>query len=113
LRKRSQVIPNDDAKVVSLLAIHSRGSGFHVTRSSRLHFNKAEDIVVPANQINFTMMPRRTVIACDHAVSAMAQVEISVFLTAFSGAEMGRSLRINLLRRDPIQQAKAGLDKVT
>jgi len=43
----------------------------------------------------------------------MAQVEVSVFLTAFPGAEMGRSLRINLLCRYPIQQAKGRLEKVT
>jgi hypothetical protein len=59
--------------------IYGGFGGFEVTRGSRLHFDKTQNVLVPSDQIKFAAMIGRAVVAGDNRVAPPAQVEISVF----------------------------------
>ena len=71
-----------------------------------LDFDETEHVLVPADQINFSMMPRRAEIARDHDVAAATKVEVGVFLAATAGAKVGGTeITGPLAYCDPIQDA--------
>src|SRR5438477_11606662 len=88
-RKRIQKISNHRADCTAFVAIYGGGSGFHVTRGARLYFNEAQNFPIPADQIDFPMMPRGAKVARDDDVSASPQIKISFFLAAPPGHWMG------------------------
>jgi hypothetical protein len=81
----------------------------------RLDLDETEHISVPPDEINFSMMPCRTEIACDHDVTAMPKIEVSVFLAAPSGAKIGRPLRVlhRILTGNAIKTANDRLHETT
>jgi len=62
--------------------------------SCALNFDEAENIFVPADQVNFSMMPGGAIVARDHYVTASPQIEICVFFPASSNAKMRRAFGI-------------------
>src|SRR5437879_5265642 len=62
LRERTKIVAIDGFDVSPLLAIHRCGSGLHVTRGTGFDLDEAKHILVPSNEIDFSVMPRGTVI---------------------------------------------------
>jgi hypothetical protein len=98
---------------VAFLAVHRSSGRFHVARSPRFDFDKAEDILVPSDQINFAMVPRRAKVARNYDVSASAQVEVGVFLAAPPCALMRRSLGGRRFGGYTVQKAKGSVNEPT
>src|SRR5216683_3885688 len=95
LRKCAQIVANHHPDVVALLAVYGCGGKFYIAGCTSFDFDKAEHVLIPADQVNFSMMPWRAEVAGNHDVSATAQVEVGVLLTAPAGALMGgRILRV-------------------
>ena len=67
------------------IEIHRGRSGLHVACGAGFDFDETEHVFVPANQINFPMMPGGPKIARDHDVAAAPEVEIRVFLATPAG----------------------------
>src|SRR5438045_460372 len=107
--KRIKKISNHRADCAPFLAIYGGGSGFHVTRSAGLHFDEAQNLPVPADQINFPMMPRSAKVARDDDVSASPQIEISFFLAATAGHLMSGKVFEAGPWSDSVKQAEYGL----
>src|SRR5438045_9316525 len=106
--KRIKKIANHRADCPPFLAMYGGGSRFHVTRGARLHFDEAQHLPVPADQINFPMMARGTKVACDDDVSASPQIEISFFLAATSGHLMSGKVFESGPWSDPVKSGKTG-----
>jgi hypothetical protein len=87
-----------------------RLSGFNVVRSTSLDLDETEHVLVPADQINLPMMPRRAEVSRHHDVSAPAQIEISIFLAAPAGGLVGGDL--NISRRGLADNAIEAMQKV-
>jgi hypothetical protein len=60
--------------------IHRCLGGFHVARRSRFYFDDAQNLAVPADQIEFPAMMWRTKIASYDGLTAPPKIEISFFL---------------------------------
>src|SRR3954452_1036536 len=102
-RDRSQVIANNDLQVAPLLAIHCSFRRFNGASRTRLHLDEAQYVFIPSDQINLTMMPRRTVVPRDHHVSTLAEIKVGGLLATTAGAEVGRSrLSVRRFRGYPI-----------
>ncbi len=65
-RERTKIVATDSFDVATLLAIYGCGSGLHVTRCTGLDLDEAEHVFVPSNKIDFSVMPRGTVISRNH-----------------------------------------------
>ncbi len=103
LRVRTKILATDGFDVASLLAIYRCSSRFDVVRGTGFDLAEAEHIFVPADEIDFAVMPRRAVVSRNHDVSTPAQIEISIFLSATTGAEVGwSSLSVCRFRGYPI-----------
>src|SRR5438093_141918 len=86
LRERTKIVATDAFDVAPFLAIHRCGSGLHVTRCTGFDLDEAKHIFVPSDKIDFSVMPRGTVISRNHHVPAAAKIEISFFLSTTTGA---------------------------
>src|SRR5208337_3729653 len=75
-----QEIAGNQRKLSLFIAIYGGFRGLRITLAASLHFNKTQDVPIPAGQIEFAAMMRRAVVARDDHVAATAQVKISVFL---------------------------------
>jgi len=104
-----QTIADHSAQRPSLVSVHRSLSGLHVTRRPGLDFDEAEHVFVPADEINFAVMPRRPKIARHHHVPVTAQIEVGVFFSAAAGAVMRGILPRVFLPRNSIEKTKSGL----
>jgi hypothetical protein len=93
-----------------LLAIHGCFGGFHIVSGARLHFDKAQDVFLPSDQIDFTSVMWRTKISGDHHISASTQEKIRIFFAAFAGALV---FRMTFSRKrvisQPVESADGGV----
>src|SRR5260370_17874732 len=89
LTKRAPIVANHTPDVVALLAVYGCGGKFYIAGCTSFDFDKTEHVLIPADQVNFSMMPWRAEVAGNHDVSATAQVEVGVLLTAPAGALPG------------------------
>jgi len=70
------------------VAISGRFGGLYAARRPRLNFNKTRQLGTPADQLDFSRLPRRAVVAGDDDVTQAAQMEVSVrFAAPLSRAE--------------------------
>jgi len=105
-----QIIADNEANSTTLLAVHSGSRRLYVTRGAGFDFDKAKHVFVPADQINFAVMPRRPEISCNHDITAPSQIEVGFFFAATPGALMGvRVLGRIFAGGNSIEQAKDGL----
>jgi len=93
---------------VSLFGKIDGGLGWlHVARGPRLHLDEAQNFLVPAHQVQFATVMRRSVVAGDDRISAAPQIKVGVLFAA-----PARPLvRWDIVRwkesaRDPIQAAQ-------
>jgi hypothetical protein len=107
-RKGSQVIAYPDSQVAAFLAVHRGFRRLHIASRARLDLNEAEDIFVPADRLNFLMMPCSALVPCNHYISASPQIEIRVFFAASAGALMSGAFAI-AVGGDPVNRAKSKL----
>ena len=75
-----QVVTHHSPERPAFLPINRRFGRFDLMTRSRLHFYEAENIMVPSDQVNLTVMPRRAVVPRHHDVTLLSQIEIGVFL---------------------------------
>jgi hypothetical protein len=95
---------------VALFAINCGFRRLYISCRARLNLDEAQHILIPADQINFTMKPCRTVIPRNHHITFAAKVEIGVFFSAPASAEMCRAFGIPI-GRNPIDCSKSKLGK--
>jgi len=91
-RNTAQELAGDISDVTFFLLVHRCLGRLDVVGGARLHFDEAQDVAVPANQVNFAVGVRRTVVAGDHDVAESTEIEVGVFFAALTGKEMVRSL---------------------
>jgi len=65
-----QKVVRHQGQISLLRPIHGRFGGLNRVRSSRLHFYKTKNVPLPPDQIQFTAMLRRAVIARNDGVAA-------------------------------------------
>jgi hypothetical protein len=88
------------------MAVHRRFGSLHVNGCSGLNFNKTKNIVVPADQVDFSPLPHRAVVPGDDDVTQLAQMEVSVFFAVPAGALMLRlPVRRQSVPRQPVEAA--------
>ncbi len=94
------------------MAVHSRLGSLDIARCSSLNFNKTKNIGVPADQVDFSPLPRRAVVAGHDDVTQPAEMEVSVFFTAPAGALMLRlPVRRQSVLRQPVKAANGCVRK--
>ena len=101
----AQVFADHFAEVVALLAVHSSLGGFHLAGGSGFDLDETQYVSVPADEINFAVMPGRAEVPGYHNVPATAKIEIGVFLAAPAGAEVGWTIFASF-RRNAVEQAQ-------
>jgi hypothetical protein len=88
------------------MAVHCRLGSLHVNGCSGLNLNKTNNIVVPADQVDFSPLPRRAVVPGHDDVTQPAEMEVSVFLAAPASALMLRlPVRGQSVLRQPVKAA--------
>src|SRR5580658_2037192 len=81
----AQVLSCYRGDFAAFVAIHSRLGSLHVARCARLNLNKAKHIGIPTDQVDFSRLSRRTVVAGHDNIPQAAKVEAGVVLPAPSG----------------------------
>ena len=66
--------------------------GLDIVRGPRLHLDKAQNVSIPTDQIDFPSPPRAAVVACHHHIPDLTQVEISIFFPMTAGLLMLREV---------------------
>jgi len=88
------------------MAVYGRLGSLHVARCPRLNLNKTQHIGIPTYQVNFSRLPRRTVVAGHNNVPQAAQMEAGVVFSTPAGALMCRPLvRRQSMPRQPVKAA--------
>jgi hypothetical protein len=67
------------------VAIYGGFGGLDVARRPGFHFDNAEDVVIPPDQIEVATMIGRAVVPGDDCVASPAKVKVSSFLATSSG----------------------------
>jgi len=106
----AQVFPGDGRKFTALVPINRGFGGLHIAGSAGLDFDKTQDVLVPADQVDFAAPVGRAKIPGNHHISQLPQMEIGVFLASAAGAEVF----IDVFRRqsapgDPVEDANRGV----
>jgi hypothetical protein len=68
------------------MAVNGGFAGLYVTGGARLHLDEAENVVFPADQVDFSMAARRAEVARDHGVTQPPQMKVGGLFAAASGA---------------------------
>ena len=66
--------------------------GLHIMGGTGFHFNETKNLTVPADEIDLPATERRTIIAGDHHVALLSEVEVGIFLTPAADLLMQRQL---------------------
>jgi hypothetical protein len=94
------------------VAVHCRLGRLYVERCTGFNLNKTKNIVVPADQVNFSPLPWRAVVSGHDDVTQLAKMEVSVFFAAPAGALMLRlSVRRQSVLRQPVEAADGCVGK--
>lgn len=109
VRKRTQVVANHHAQVVALLPINGGFGWFDVMRGAGLDLDETENIFVPSDEIDFSMMPRRAVVTGDYHVTFAPEIEVRVFLPPAANEKMDWNIFYALLTRNPVKYAEHGM----
>jgi len=83
-----KVLVGNGRKPALFIPIDCRLGRLHRARGARLHFNKTQDIVVPANDVDFSPPPSRAKVARHHHISQTPQMEVRILLPAPPGPLM-------------------------
>lgn len=103
----AQVITDDLGNFPALVPIDSRLGGLHFARRSGLNFNKTKDIMVPTDQVDFSVVTGGAVIALDHGVAELAQMEVGVLFALRADALTDRtSIRRKDARREQVERSE-------
>ena len=84
----AQEVAGDLAQVVLLFAVDGGFGGLDGARGTGFHLDEAENVFVPADQIEFAAMIGRSVVAGDDNVAEAAEVEVGFFFAAAAGSEV-------------------------
>src|SRR5579863_331863 len=102
----AKIIAGHRGQRALLVAVNRSFGGLHVVGGARLNLNKTEHIAVPPDEIDFSAMVRRAVVASDHDVSRAPQMKISGLFTAATGYLMSGSIAMRQSAvREPIKNA--------
>jgi len=85
-------VTRDQHQVRAFRPIHGCFGGFDVARRASFHFDDAQSIAVPADQVDFPSMLRRAEVAGDDGVTAPAKIEICFFLASPASSQVGGCL---------------------
>lgn len=88
----TEVLARHVAQLSLLILIDSSLGGLYIVRGTRFHFDEAENVFFPSDEINFSATMWRAEVARDHGVSETAQVKVGVFFAASSGELMRRDV---------------------
>jgi len=92
-------------ELTAFIAIHSGLGGLHIVRRPRLHFNEAQHISIPTDEINLPPPPGRTKISRHHHIAKPTQIEISILFAATPSPLMLRNFfRLQRVARQPVQR---------
>jgi len=90
--KPAQIIPRDCGDLPALVPVHRGFSRLHVACAARLHFNEAQNIFFPSDQIDLSAAAGRSEISRDHGISHVSQVEVGGFFAFASHTLVGGSV---------------------
>jgi len=106
----AQIFPHDSRYLAPLVPVDGRDPGLYVQSGSRLHLHKAEDIVFPSDEIDFSPAARRAVISRHHGVAQLPQMKVRRFFSALAGAMMrGQFLGRQRACGQPVQEPEHGV----
>ncbi len=110
----AQVFAGDSKQVAALLPVDRGLGGFYVVGGASFDLDKAQDVVVLPNQVDFAATGGRTKITGDHGASAPSKIEIGVFFTAPADTQV----LSDVVGRQPpacgpIKDANRGVSKTT
>src|SRR5882724_10757303 len=85
-----QILVRHGDEFTLFVAIDCQMGGLDVAGGARLDLDEAEDVSLPANEVDFSATPKRAEISRDHDVSELAQVEVGRFFAPPPGLLMFR-----------------------
>ena len=108
----AQVFAGDGEQFAALLPVHCGFGGLHVVGGAGLDLDETQDVLVPANQVDFAATVGRTKIARDHGVSVSSKIEVGGFFTAPAGTQVLRAIVGRQgAARDPVEDANRSVSK--
>ena len=72
----AQEVARDPRQILLFIPIYGGLRGLDGAGGASFHFHKAENVAIPADQVEFSAMMRGAVVAGDHGVAAAAEVEV-------------------------------------
>ena len=110
----TQIFATNGEEFPAFLPVDCGFGGLYVVSGAGLDLDEAQDVVIPANQIDFAATVRRTEIAGHHRVFTPSKIEVSVFLTTPAGAQVARTLLgWQGSARNPVKNADRGVCEAT
>src|SRR5580700_1986181 len=110
--KAPQILAYHCGDLAALMTVDCSFAGFYVTRGPRLHLDKAENIVFPSDEVDFSPAARRTKISRHHRVTQPAKMKVRRFLAVPASPQVGRAVSCRQsMFRQPIQKAERGLSR--
>jgi hypothetical protein len=108
----AQVLSGYRRHFAAFMAVDGCLGSLHVARRPRLNFNKTKHICIPADQVDFSRLPRRAVVAGHDHIPLAPQMEAGIVLTAPAGALVRRPLvGRQSMPRQPVKAADGGVGK--
>ena len=106
----AQVLSCYGGNFAAFAAVHGGFGSLYITRRPRLNFNKTKHIGIPADQVDFSPLSRRAVVASHDHVPQAAEMEACVVFALPAGALMLRPLvRRQSMPRQPVEAADGGV----
>jgi hypothetical protein len=112
--KPAQEISNYGCDFTPFVLIDRSFSRLYVARAARFHFDKAKNIVLPADQVDLSPATRRTKVARGYRITEFAQMEVCGLFAASAGDLVsGRFLSRKRLIGEPVEGSDSCEDDCT
>lgn len=109
-REAAKVSARHSCQLAPLFMIDGSLGGLHIVGSPGFHLNKTKNIAVPADEIDLPAPARRTVIAGNHHIAQLSEIEVGILFALTADLLMRRQLLPgSRLRAETIENAKSSL----
>jgi hypothetical protein len=111
--KTSEVVSCNGTQFAALGWVDCCFCWLHIMRSSSFHFNEAQHILIPTNEIDLAAPAVRSIVTGHDDIAKLPQMKISVFLASPSGQLMRREIHApRHATRNAVQQIQHGFGKL-
>ena len=108
-REAAKVSARHSCQLAPFFMVDGSLGRLHIMGSPGFDFNETKNLAVPADEIDLPTTARRTIIAGDHHIALLSEVEVGIFFTPAADLLMQRQLVLWATFCKTIEDTKSGL----